>query len=93
MTEYDSYPHCETCYCGKRAPVQGSRSDRHGGELKASGSVSWAEHLEAYAAYSAKYGSSQSADRIAERAGFGYWEMTDLLGHEPTTWLPIGVQA
>ena len=30
----------------------------------------------------------QSAERIAERGGFGYWEITELLGREPNTWEP-----
>jgi hypothetical protein len=46
--------------------------------------------MEAYATYSGRYGTSQSAERLAERAGFSYDELIDLLGHEPTTWQPIG---
>ena len=76
--------HCETCICGRRAPVQGER--RHARGDKPDGTVAWEEHLEAYVPYAARYGTSQSAERLAERCGFGYWEMTDLLGHEPTTW-------
>jgi hypothetical protein len=53
---------------------------------KPCGFVSWEEHLEAYAAYARQYGNLQSAERISERSGFGYWEMTELLGREPTTW-------
>lgn len=79
--------HCPTCYCGKRAPVQGEYAGKRG-EARAAGTVTWEEHLEAYAGYAAKFGSSQSAERLAERAGFGYHEMTDFLGHEPTTWMP-----
>lgn len=76
--------HCPTCICGRRAPVQGERGPRRG--EKPPGTVSWEEHLEAYAPYAARYGVSQSPERMAERGGFGYWEMTDLLGHEPVTW-------
>lgn len=79
MTE----PHCPTCVCGRRAPVQGE-SRRDGRGLKPAGTVAWWEHEKAWEPYGARY--SQSAERIAERSGFGYWEMTDLLGHEPTTW-------
>lgn len=72
----------------RRAPVQ---SDRFGGSRKIkmeAGTVSWIEHEEAWMAYTGGTGRNlQSADRIAERGGFGYREMTDLLGHEPTTWL------
>ena len=87
--------HCDTCICGRRAPVQkegypGGRGHVNGKDLpmKGAGTVSWAEYLEAYAAYSARYGSSQSAERMVERGGFGYWEITGLLGHEPKTWEP-----
>ena len=72
--------HCPTCVCGRRAPVQGDY------RVRPAGTVAWWEHLEAYTAYAARYGKSQSAERLAERAGFGYQEMTTLLGHEPTTW-------
>lgn len=77
--------HCETCYCGKRAPVQG---DYHRESRRAAGTITWAEHLEAYAKYAAEYGSSQSAARLAERGGFSYGELIMFLGHEPTTWMP-----
>lgn len=87
--------HCPTCICDQRAPVQGEgypggkgHVDGRDLPLKGAGSIEWAEHLEAYAAYVARYGTGQSAERLAERGGFGYWELTDLLGHEPKTWLP-----
>lgn len=80
--------HCPSCICGRRAPVQGD----HGKRRRASGTVTWAEHEEAYTAYAAQYGTRQSAERLAERAGFGYQEMTELLGHEPTTWIANGVR-
>lgn len=50
------------------------------------GTIAWAEHIEAYGHYAAKYGRSQSAERIAERGGFSYRELVSLLGHTPTTW-------
>lgn len=74
--------HCATCICGRRAPVQ---ADRECGRL---GTIAWAEHLLAWSAYAARYGRDQSAERIAERAGFSYGELVALLGHEPTTWEP-----
>lgn len=79
--------HCPTCICGRRAPVQ---ADHHAdrSRRRGPGSVTWAEHLEAYATYSGRFGSAQSAERLAERGGFGYREITNLLGHEPTTWTP-----
>lgn len=85
-----SEKHCETCICGRRAPVQGngmyvSRGDP---KFKGPGTVSWAEYLEGYSDYANRYGNSQSAERLAERGGFGYWELADHLGHEPKTWEP-----
>lgn len=44
------------------------------------GSVPWEVAEKAYAKYSALYGTSQSLERLAERAGFGHWEMDDLHG-------------
>lgn len=81
-----SAPHCPSCTCGKRAPVQDDMSGdpRPGG----TGTISWAEHLAAYAAYARKYGRSQTAERIAERGGFGWRELAVLLEHEPKTWVP-----
>lgn len=67
----------------RRAPVQ--RSPQLG---KPSGSVSWTEHAEAWIDYSKRYGTSQSAERIAERGGFSYGELLDHLKREPSTWLP-----
>jgi len=55
------------------------------------GTVSWLEHLLAWSQYAARYGQSQTAERLAERGGFGYGEMTDYLGHEPATWSPRGL--
>ena len=79
----DKTAHCPTCTCGKRANVQRSRKLNKG-----DGTIAWWEHLDAYAVYSAQYGSEQSAQRIHERAGFSYSELIMFLGHEPTTWSP-----
>ena len=73
--------HCETCICGKRAPVQQTRE-------KGPGTITWAEHLLAWSNYAIRYGSSQSAERLAERGGFCYSELITFLGHEPKTWEP-----
>lgn len=67
----------------RRAPVQGEPRYR-----RVAGTVSWDEHEEAWREYARRFGPYQSAERIAERHGFGYSEMTDLLGREPTTWEP-----
>jgi hypothetical protein len=87
--------HCETCICGRRAPVQAESgasyppgSPYHRPGAKGPGTVSWAEHLEAYSTYAAQHGQDQSAERLAARGGFAYREITDLLGHEPKTWRP-----
>jgi hypothetical protein len=78
----------------RRAPVQKAEwaSRTHPSKLDrtkpgaVAGTVTWTEHLEAYQAYADRYGRQQSAERIAERHGFSYCELTQLLGHEPTTW-------
>lgn len=76
----------------RRAPVQGDfrghPSDRTGAPGEDPGTISWAEHLEAYEPYAKRYGRDQSPERIAERGGFGYAELVDQLGHAPRTWRP-----
>lgn len=47
----------------KTAPVQGY------------GRIPWELHLRAYASYAERFGKYQSAERIAERGGFGIEEM------------------
>lgn len=49
------------------------------------GTISWPEYLEAHAIYAKRH--DQSAERIAKRGGWGYAEVTKLLGHPPTTWI------
>lgn len=39
------------------------------------GYITYEAHLRAYAIYSAIYGTSQTADRLAERGGFGEAEL------------------
>jgi hypothetical protein len=80
--------HCATCICGKRAPVQGEGDKRKGLPGQGNGSIAWSEHLLAYQAYSSRYGSEQSAERLAARGGFGYIELIKFLGREPETWEP-----
>ena len=76
----------DTGFTATRAPVQGEHRGCKQG-AKPYGSVDWSEHMEAWNAYHRRY-SRQSAERIAERGGFGYWEITEFLGHEPKTWEP-----
>lgn len=78
--------HCDSCTCGRRAPVQREHAPSRHGE-KAAGTIDWAEHLKAYEGYAAQYGSSQSAERLAERGGFGYGELVEFLGRDPETWV------
>ena len=93
------HPDCPSCICGKRAPVQASRYEvgANGYEDKGRprmgpgagpGTISWAEHLIAWGGYDAKWGSGQTAERLAERGGFSYAELLDFIGHEPKTWMP-----
>lgn len=76
--------HCSTCICGRRAPVQGTRSLDRG-----PGTISWEEHLQAWTVYASRYGTSQSAETMAARSGFDYSELIMFLGHEPTTWRSV----
>lgn len=73
--------------CRERAeaatPVQGNLPRR------GVGTIAWDEHVLAWSAYAVRHGRNQSADRIAERGGFGYAELTSLLGYEPKTWAPV----
>lgn len=50
------------------------------------GTVAWEEHAEAWEGYARRYGKDQSAERLAQRGGFGYAEITGHLGHQPKTW-------
>lgn len=67
----------------RRAPIQRSH-------LLPAGTISWDEHLEVHAAYERRYGRIQSAERIAERGGFGHGEVYSLTGHAPRTFEPKG---
>lgn len=69
--------------CDRRAPVQ---ADERGTQRVGAGTVTWMEHEQAWQWYAGKYGSDQTAERIAERGGFGYFEMADYLGRQPSTW-------
>jgi len=71
----------------RRAPVQGDRWLPYGTIGRENGTITWEEHLEIYEAYVKKWGCrDQSAERLAERAGFGYGEIIDLTGQPPKTW-------
>jgi len=81
-------PHCATCICGKRAPVQGDMGHATRARVWA-GTISWEEHILAWTRYAAKYGSRYSAHHIAEDfGGFNYYDLKEYLGHDPLTYEP-----
>lgn len=47
------------------------------------GTITWTEHLEVYEAYAKRFGRDQSAERIAERGGFGKDEAEMVLKRSP----------
>jgi hypothetical protein len=53
---------------------------------KPAGAVGDLEARIPYDAYVSRYGSEQTFERLHERGGFGYWELTYFLGQEPKTW-------
>jgi hypothetical protein len=63
------------------APVQASKKR----DIPA-GTVEWWEHEECWVAYNKRFPNVQSAERLAERGGFGIQEYEIFLGHLPTTW-------
>lgn len=67
-----------------RAPIQGEY-DPDERKHYPRGSISWEEHLEVWQAYDRKWRCGQSAERIAQRGGFGYREATELLGRPLAT--------
>jgi hypothetical protein len=75
----------------RRVPVQGDGNyslrpdDPRRAGAHYPGTVTWEERCEAWVGYAKRY-SGQDAERIAERGGFGYAEMTEYMGHEPVTW-------
>lgn len=71
----------------ERAPVQGDYFLPRGARGRERGTIAWSEHLEAWEAYARRYGREQSAERIAERGGFGLGELRKLLGRDPATWV------
>lgn len=51
------------------------------------GTITWEEHERAWEGYARRCGRHhQSAIQIMKRGGFGYYELTLFLGHEPKTW-------
>lgn len=58
----------------KKFPIQG-RENYSGEPVR----IPWNYAEEAYKEYSAQYGTQQSLERLAERHGFGVFEIIDLL--------------
>lgn len=58
----------DTTRLKKSVPFQGD------GQTKA-GLITFEAHLRAFGVYSALYGSGQSAERLAQRGGFGVYEL------------------
>jgi hypothetical protein len=84
-----------------RAPVQGNgpywmpsshpyrvACESRDGECHPPGTISDEEFRAIYECYVARYGRGQSAERLAERGGFGYAEIVALTGKPPKTWQP-----
>jgi hypothetical protein len=67
----------------ERAPVQK-------GPLGPAGTIAWEEHERIWRAYAAKYRNGQTAERIAERGGFGHGEILMLTGGLPQTFTHNG---
>lgn len=67
----------------RRAPLQDEFSSWRGLRKL---TIAWAEHEECFAAYAAKYRTTQqTAEDIAKRGGFGLGEFRMLLGRSPRT--------
>lgn len=63
----------------RRFPIQAEDVGRHHPRRPA-GTVPWSVGVAAWERYAARYGRDQSAERIAERGGFGHGEMHTFLG-------------
>lgn len=72
----------------RTAPVQSERGSHRRSSGIPAGIIDWSEHLEVYGRYADLYGTDQSAERIAERGGFGVFEAEALLGRPLRTWRP-----
>jgi hypothetical protein len=78
----------------RRAPVQGEHLGRSTYRKPRAildlpgGTIAWSEHEEAWRVYADCGHGNQSAERVAERGGFSFFELVDLLGRPPRTWAP-----
>lgn len=71
----------------RRARVQGVKLGKKLGGIRP-GTISWAEHVEAWESYAAQTKRGETAEQVEKRGGFTFYELLDYLGHEPTTWRP-----
>jgi hypothetical protein len=70
-------------------PIQGQRVGR---VLVPAGQVPWAVAKLAYQTYAKHYGTGQSLERLAERGGFGWTELVNLLADtERNQWIELPV--
>ena len=68
-------------------PIQGEDHDASGKAVRPIGampatSIPWWLAEIAYSEYSRRFGTGQSLERLAERGGFGRWELLSLLAPE-----------
>lgn len=69
----------------RRFPIQGEWSAKEWRRVPEA-TIPWDVAEKAYAVYAAKYGSSQSLERLAGRGGFGRTECRWLLDGAPRDW-------
>jgi hypothetical protein len=69
----------------RRAPAQSDYWKSKDSPEHLPDTISWEEHDQIWQLYAAKYGKGQSAERIAERGGFGWNEIAKLTGSAPKT--------
>ena len=81
--------HCETCICGRRAPMQADSRTEKNPRPHPAGTVAWSEFLLAMAEYTRQYGTQQGPERMAERGGLSWGELVMFLGRDPETWEPL----
>jgi len=79
--------HDDTSVQDKRAPCHVA-PEEHNSTGRGPGTISWAEHLQAWSALRPALQQALPAEQLAAQGGFSYDDLTALLGHEPLTWEP-----
>lgn len=80
--EHEGKHYCPDCYeydMNENVIIKPLRTAPYQKNDYSKGLITWDAHLKAYEGYAAKYGRSQSAERIAERGGFGEGELDKFL--------------